>query len=448
MTELTWVASEKADAEPVTSRAARLMRIERVAWAVATIILLVSVAWMLATKPASPTRAEAIRFVIPPPEGTILTTSVTGSGPVVVSPDGRYLAFVAENADGSSQLWVRPLDSPLAQPLRGTDRAAYPFWSPDSRWIAFFAQGTLKKIGRSGEALQLVLDVPSGMAGAFGGTWGRDDTILFSDGGTGIYRTSADGGAAVPVTTLDASREEIGHAWPYFLPDGRHFLFVAVSRRPELTDVEATTLGSHERARVLAGSSTVAYVPTGHLLFSNRQQVMAQPFDVRTVRPSGEPIAIAGGVGSNRTARRAFFSVSATGVLAYMTNVPQFDVSDSSPFVWFDRAGNRVGSIGGGRGSGFSLSPDGQKIAFNAPSGETGNFRHLGPRHLAWGPVACDVKPGRRSQSDLVARQQPHRVQFEPPWGVRSLSTACDGRWRGRAAAEIGYAQDTDRLVA
>src|SRR3989442_366151 len=191
-------------------------RRELIAWAVAGIaILIAAIALTISHFRRPPTESHAVRLFVPPPEKASF-------GSFAISPDGLRLAFVATDASGKTLLWIRPLDSINAQPLSGTEEATLPFWSPDSRFIGFFAGGKLKKIEVTGGPAQTLCNatIPRGA------TWNRDGVIIFTPGTLEpLYRVSAAGGEPTPVTTFDKSRGETGHRWPYFLPDGRPFLY-------------------------------------------------------------------------------------------------------------------------------------------------------------------------------------------------------------------------------
>jgi Tol biopolymer transport system component len=182
-------------------------------------------------------------------------------GRFTLSPDGRRMALVATDATGRTQLWIRPLNTSVAQPLAGTEDAAFPFWSPDSRSVAFTAQGKLKRVDISGEPPVTLADA-SALAT---GTWNRDNVILYTPAGASpILRVSASGGPSTPVTTLDAAAGDAQHWYPFFLPDGRHFLFFAVgSKERGLTDARAVMVGSldpQEPAKlVVKGGSNAKY---------------------------------------------------------------------------------------------------------------------------------------------------------------------------------------------
>src|SRR5262245_32648655 len=163
---------------------------------------------------------------------SLLPPEKSSFGQIAVSPDGRYLAFTAATG-GNVQLWVRALDSTEARPLAGTQGATFPFWSPDSRFIGFFADGRLKKIEVTGGLVQPLCEAPYPL----GGAWSRDEVILFGGEPGGLSRISATGGEVTQVTTRDRSRQEITHRTPTFLPDDRHFLYGIVSGQKETRGV-------------------------------------------------------------------------------------------------------------------------------------------------------------------------------------------------------------------
>ena len=245
-----------------------------------------------------------------------------------------------------------------AQPLPGTEDAANPFWSPDSRFIAFFVTGAgkLKKIEVTGGPAQTLADAPT----PSGGTWNRDGVIVFARSlGDRLYRVPATGGAATPATTLDESRKETAHLWPYFLPDGRHFLYLARSAQRENTGIYVGALDSKETKLLVNADASAAYAPPGFLLFLRERTLMAQPFDATKLQLTGEPFPIAEQVGYNARASRAFFSVSEAGMLAFLsTNFT------NTQLVWFDRGGKQLAQVGmPSADSSLRLSPDEKRVA-------------------------------------------------------------------------------------
>lgn len=256
------------------------------------------------------------------------------AGDFALSPDGRILAFVTESED-QARLWIRSFDNATPQLLSGTDGAEAPFWSPDGRFIGFGAGGKLKKIGVSGGAVQVLCDARA----VIGGTWNRDDVIVFTPSNrTPLYRVSAAGGQPVAVTKLDESQGHNTHRWAHFLPDGHHFLYLARSSQAERSGIYLGSLDSLAATRIVAAESRMAFAEPGYLIFARQRELLAQPFDVKTLRAAGEPIQLLDDVLYNRDDSYAGFSVSGHGELAYQTSaaVPR------SALVWFDRKGSRL----------------------------------------------------------------------------------------------------------
>ncbi len=293
---------------------------------------------------------ETLRFIIPVPEKALTI------GPPVISPDGRSLVYRLNTEDGKELLWVRPLSSLDARPLAGTEGAIQPFWSPDSRSIGFFAGGKLRRIDLSGGALQTLCDAPSNPSG----TWSRDGVIILSRAvADGLYRVPATGGKPVRITEVDASRNELDHGWPYFLPDGRHFLYLARNAQPENSAIYVGALDAKETKRLLQIHSSVAYAPPGYLLFVRENTLMAQRFDADRLELKGDAFPIAEQAARNPVNGRAFFSVSENGRLAVRTGALSLN-----QLIWFDRTGKQLGALTPpGNYSAPSLSPDEKTVA-------------------------------------------------------------------------------------
>jgi Tol biopolymer transport system component len=276
---------------------------------------------------------------------------VASAAQLALSPDGQHLAFIAATKSGPSQIWVRPLDSVQAHPLASTEGASFPFWSPDSRFIAFFSAGKLRKVDTRGGTPQTLADAAAGR----GGTWNRDDVILFTaQANSPISRVSASGGTATPVTTFAPDHGIFTQYWPQFLPDGRHFLYYQRSAKAEHQGTYVTELGSSQSTRVLETGARAVYA-SGHLLFVRDGILFAQAFDDRALRTSGEPVRVADGVGY-WAAAFAYTAVTASssGVLAHGPSVV-FTTS----LRWHDRAGAPLGSPVAARAFGSPrLSPD------------------------------------------------------------------------------------------
>jgi Tol biopolymer transport system component len=303
-------------------------------------------------QPSAPPTARSSRWMVAAPEGSTFDPSGYS---LAVSPDGTHIAFIASSTSGDNALWVRALDSVVPRKL--ADGAAQPFWSFDSRSVAFDGGGQLKKV-------DLATGLIEPLADAFvqSGTWNRDGVLLlglpFGERRyqpRGLYRVSAAGGPLAQATTLDAERAEFNHILPQFLPDGRRFLFLSRSSDPDQDGMlYAGALNSPERVPLLQGRSHAVYA-SGYLLFPRGAALVAQQFDPARLRLEGEPAIVAEDV--ERRAFGAVFSVSDTGVLAYRPAI-------QTELVWFDRSGRRLGSVGEpGHYANPVLSADGQRVA-------------------------------------------------------------------------------------
>ncbi|HEV2201370.1 MAG TPA: protein kinase [Bryobacteraceae bacterium] len=293
---------------------------------------------------------RVLKMFVPPPDKAVFQ----GNSIPAVSPDGRRLALVA-TIEGKDQLWVRDLDSLTARALSGTEGASYPFWSPDSRTVAFFAVGKLKKIDAAGGPPLTLCDA----VGTRGGTWNKDGVIVFGVISGGIFRVPAAGGSAVPLTKLDAG--EIAHRYPWFLPDGRHFLYSAQSGEAGKSGVYAADLQSKDRKRIVGETSNAVYAPPGYLLFVREQTLMAQPFDDKKLETMGDATPIAEHVDSvSSFPNQTQFSISQNGVLAYTSG----SSGGGSLLTWFDRSGKMTGTLGVPDVVGWgAISPDGKTVA-------------------------------------------------------------------------------------
>ena len=332
---------------------------DRLAWA---LVVVLALALALTAAVALRSRAAAIdgvvRLSIDAPE----TVALFGSMPAV-SPNGRLVAFTATTVEGKTLLWVRPLDSLAARSLPGTDGAAFPFWSPDNRSLGFAAGGKLKKIDVSGGFPETLCDVGGDPRGA---TWNRDGVIVFSTGVGPLSRVSAAGGSPTRATALDQTRRENSHRWPQFLPDGRHFLFTVRSERPEYHGIYVASLDSNERKRLVSALSNAAYAPPGLLLFFRDGDLLAQKFDVARLEVEGEPTQIVQQVQYLLGSANAAFSISETGLLAYMSANDR----PTRQLIWADRGGRQLAT--GGQGGYPAISPDGGRIALDRIDPQTG----------------------------------------------------------------------------
>ncbi|HEY1336696.1 MAG TPA: protein kinase [Bryobacteraceae bacterium] len=317
------------------------VRHARIPWAIAAVLFVLAAVLAFLRFHETAPDARVIRTYIAPPDGTTFnfTASLASAGPVAISPDGRQFTFSATSADGKNQLWVRSLDRLSAQPLAGTEEAIHPFWSPDSKSIAFFAGGKLKRVDASGGPPLTLCDAPVGR----GGTWNEAGVILFAPSGTSVLqRVSASGG--IPATVA----LDIPGRWPWFLPDGRRFLYSTS------TSVRLGALDSKETKLVVETLSDAAY-SQGYLIYLRDDTLMAQAFDLARLATSGDPQPLTQRVISVGSQRRGIFSVSRNGMLAYQTG----HQGGRTLLTWFDRAGKRLGTVGEAADlAGVELSPD------------------------------------------------------------------------------------------
>jgi Tol biopolymer transport system component/predicted Ser/Thr protein kinase len=361
--ELKWIAEQGQGTQaamPVLGDIAKRGVRERLGWLVASVAILVAVVLAAAVfyfrRPSM--ELKAVHFTVAPLEKGTLPLPGTGPNFFSVSPDGSKVAFVAAGANRQLQLWLRDFDSPSAQPLPGTEDAWAPFWSPDSRFIAFTTGGSsLKKIPAAGGPAETI----TASSADGGGTWNRDGVILFSTGpGSAILRVPSAGGSPTPVTSMDGSQQAIIHAWPYFLPDGKHFLYSIIASNSERSGIYVGSLDSKDTKLILKAHSSALYAPPGYLLFNRAGTLLAQPFDADRLELKGDAIPIAEGVQFNSAIGKAAVTVSANGVLAYRL-VP---TAAQNKLVWVDRKGAEQALAAPPHPyRNPRLSPDGQRVA-------------------------------------------------------------------------------------
>ena len=350
-----------------------------------------------AAPPAAP-----VAFTIAPPPGQALAN---GPGLLSVSPDGRRVAFVTGGGD-TGQLWVRTLASLTSERFDRATGAWHTFWSPDGQSIAFAGSGGttgLRRIDLTGGAPMTLAAEADGR-----GAWSRDGIILFKAKGK-LFRVSQAGGEAVPAMDLDESRQESSLDWPMFLPDGRRYLFLARSLDPSKHAIFLASLDAPGRTHLVNALSNVDYA-TGHLFYQRDGTLMAHPFDAAAGRLTGEAIPVAENVRYNAGNGRGAFSVSPSGVLAY---VEGDDTSDASgrKLMLFDRAGKPLRQVGApGPYSGAVLSPDGQQIVVTQDSGPQSRSRTL------WLVDVARGVPTRFTVGDVE--------EFSPVWAPDGSSIA------------------------
>ena len=323
----------------------------------AALMLGAGAAWGVAhfRQPAAPVEG-ALRVEINPPEGGRFVFGGNVGG-IALSPDGKVAAFVA-TVGGKTALWVRLLDSPNARLLPGTEGAEYPFWSPDSKTIAFFAVGKLQRVDLAGGTPLAICDLP-GLS--LGGSWSEDGYII-ANTLSGLIRVPATGGTPSPLTAPDASRNEGAHRWPQVLPGGR-FLHEIQSGKAEASGIYARSLVKPaERVQLAATAGGAVYAPGGdgknYLLWLRGGALVAQELDVHALKLLGEPRPVADPVGGAGVNGQINVAASANGLLLYSST------NALSQLKWFDRAGKALGILGDpAQYEMFRLSPDGRRVA-------------------------------------------------------------------------------------
>lgn len=330
-------------------------------WMLAALGMIAAVAFGLVDLRHQPELGAMVRFAVAPPVGA--TRPGGPGGPFAVSPDGQTIAFRATGEAGVGRIFTRRLDQADAQPVAGTDNATLPFWSPDSRSLGFFKEGVLFRIDLDGNAPRRLCEVPGGVGLSFpvsSGTWGTSGTIVFASRGAGLFRVSDSGGTPTPVTSLDAANKEVMHASPFFLPDGRRVLFLALAAGQTRGVIWAVSIDDPVRTRV-AESSGGAMYSAGWLLTTTAapRSLVAQPFDPERLAPGGAPQLVREGLPRPETGGSPGFSASLGTSLAVDRPPPVVH-----QLTWVDRAGRALGTIGPAGGiQEFGLAPDERRVA-------------------------------------------------------------------------------------
>jgi len=347
--QLEWIEEGGSAAGIPKPVAQRRRTRERAGWATAAVLGLgfAGVGALYLLRPPVPV-PHTVRFQIP------ATGGLVSAGMPKVSPDGRAIAFDGTDSTGVTRIWIQPLDALTAHPLEGTEGTTRPAWSPDSRSLVFFAGTQLERVDAAGGAVRVVLDRVRGSDC----TWGPGGVILF-DGASGdsIRSVPAVGGVASPATRIDRARGQTGHAWPHFLPDGKHFLFQAKYLRGVGDSLMVGELGSFETRTLGPAGSLMDYAEPGYVLWVQDGALRARRFDVKSMTFQGEAFPVATEI-SARAGGLAEFSVSRNGVLACRPGK-----SDVQQLTWVDRSGRRLGTVGApGTYYDPGLDPSGHRI--------------------------------------------------------------------------------------
>jgi serine/threonine protein kinase/Tol biopolymer transport system component len=350
--ELKWSAESAAFPSGAVPAAARSGKRETLAWLMwgALAILLISgaILWRNAKPPS-----ESMYFPAPLP---------FPAKDIAIAPNGHTIALAGyQESARKNVLWIYELGSHGARSLAGTEGASYPFWSPDGRSLGFFADAQMKKVEVAGGPVQTICDAPSGR----GGTWNKDGVIVFAPIVTaGLYRVPASGGTPTQISDIDKGRGVSGLRWPVFLPDGKHFLYLAANFTGQkgANVIYVGSLDSKEQHFVVESTANAAYAAQGYLLFYKDKTLLAQPFDLKRFALTGEPTVLLPDVQFLPQVKRAVFAVSDQGLLLAQSG----SEATLSQLTWFDRKGNAVGSVGKPEVYGnVFLSPNGKSVAID-----------------------------------------------------------------------------------
>ncbi|MGA9980562.1 MAG: protein kinase [Candidatus Sulfotelmatobacter sp.] len=352
--QLNWIvgSSTVASAAPPKSTGTEPNRRERMAWLIAAALALLLVAfglWWLSSRTTPKTSYFAAPF---PFEAQDLS----------IAPNGHTVVVVGHpESERMNSLWLYEPGAQEATRVASTEGASFPFWSADGRSLGFFADGKLKRLDLAGGPVQTLCDAPTGR----GGTWNKNGDIIFTPSGmlgVGLYRIPASGGTPTPIASPDRNLKEDSLRWPFFLPDGIHYLYSAINitGRKDLYAIYVSALNSTERHLILKTQGNAAYVDSGHLLFYKDRTLFAQNFDLKDFKLTGEPVAIFTDVGFSPRISKAVFSASSSGLLMAQKG----GESAADQLVWFDRAGHEAGAATKpGFYGNIELSPGGKWVA-------------------------------------------------------------------------------------
>jgi Tol biopolymer transport system component len=358
--ELKWIGESGSQAAIPAMRAAAQKSVAWLPWALCGLLvagLVAGVVWWRSLRPIEHTTYFSAPFSFPVRD-------------MAIAPNGHTVAVVGDReSGGKSALWLYEIGSREAKSVANTDGANFPFWSPDGRSLGFFAEGKLKRLDIAGGPVQTLCEAPSGR----GGSWNSQGVILFTPSGRlgeVVNRIPASGGTPQQISMLDTSRSETSHRWPMFLPDGKHYLFMAfnVSKQADTDAIYVGSLDSNEKKFLTKATANPAYAAPGYLLFYRDKTLFAQHFDLSKFKLTGEASPILTDIQYVPRIGRAVFSVFNDSVLVAQSGA----AVSLSRLEWFDRSGKEVGAVGEPDVyANVALVPNGKSVAVDKT--DTGN---------------------------------------------------------------------------
>ncbi|HEV8610304.1 MAG TPA: protein kinase [Thermoanaerobaculia bacterium] len=353
--ELKWIAEAGSQTGATAVAPQRRRRRDWLAWVAAGLLLLTTLfLGNEVRRLRSGDRVRAIHSYLDPPEKTTFRLTGDDSAPIAIAPDGTRAVFGA-----GGKLWLQSLAAGTVTPLAATDGGRFPFWSPDSRSIGFFSGGKLRVLDASGGPVQTICGAPNPR----GGSWGRSGVIVFApDVGTGLSRVAASGGSPAPLTVLTDRKKHTTHRWPYFLPDGKHVLYLAAnhaSPRSEDNGIYVASLDGGAPRRLMSSYGSAQYA-SGWLLSVRERSLMAIPFDAKRIEISGQPVRVADDANFDSGVWRGTFAASENGVLGYQIARE----GGGGRLTWLDFSGRHLAPVAE-KSPAYSpeMSPDGRRAS-------------------------------------------------------------------------------------
>ncbi|PWB73780.1 hypothetical protein C3F09_04775 [candidate division GN15 bacterium] len=429
---LQWISEGGSQVGIPAAVSVRRKRRERILWGVTAMLAAVSLALGVMTITRTTPVPKVARWVVPAPQGL---ASVTWPR---ISPDGTTIAFQAADTTGQNGIYIRPLNSLESHLLVKVQSAnCRHFWSPDSRQLAFFDGNQLKKVSIAGGLAQIICE-----ANGADGAWGSKGIILF-DGGNAdsIRQVSASGGTPAAASRIDRTHGEHMSAWPCFLPDGEHFLFLAdVDSSSAEFALKMGSVHSLDATTLTRVNSRIEYAD-GYVLYFKNELLVAHRFDPSRLQLVGEPVPVSGNVASISSAARALFSVSEDGTLIYQKGLS----GDLRSIIRLTRRGDSATTIGPlGRYSDFSLSPDNSRIAYGLESEQANamdvwvrDLRRNVSSRLTFGP-AYNSWPIWKPDGTRVVFVSSRTAGHFSAWQRNANGTGADEKIFAHDTAEVG----------